>query len=219
MGLHDTSNGSDDCAFPIDPVLDAREALQDPTHGVAHLRDGEILADADTWSSIERNVCPDARLPFLPAPGGELLWWWEVRARGRVDVARQLHVVRAVYAARVLGDADGSVAIRSAAAGEGGVAECEAQVERHDWIKTESFGNGVRKQLHAFEVGVRGHVGLVPDSREDLRAEVSDKLRLAAEFAEEPAERTRGGVAASQKNGDELIAKNGTVARVGCDGV
>lgn len=60
-------------------ILHALKSLQQPHNRIAHLRESELLANANTRATIKRNICPRFRLPCLPALRDKV----ENRDRGR----------------------------------------------------------------------------------------------------------------------------------------
>jgi len=110
----------------LDPVVALEQTRQD----VAHLSQGELLADADARATVEWDVLPRLGLPREPAVRAEGLDVGELFGHGRVQVGAALHHEGAVADGGVLEDGDGLGAVGAAAAGEGCVFQGHADAEK-----------------------------------------------------------------------------------------
>lgn len=79
------------------PVLrNGFEPLQYSHDGISHLSQGELLSDTDPWTTIEGDICPGLRRPFVPTLRTVLGNVWEFWGFGWVQIGPALHVQRRV---------------------------------------------------------------------------------------------------------------------------
>lgn len=55
------------------PLLNRFKLLQYPDSRISHLRQCKVLSETDTWTTVERNVCPGNRGPGFPSRGVEVV--------------------------------------------------------------------------------------------------------------------------------------------------
>ena len=207
-----------DKLLPLPILFHALEPLQYPHHRIPHLGERKLLPDADPRAPVERNVFPRFGLPVLPSVRAEEEGIREGGRGWRVEIEAALHYYWRVADWGVLADTDGFEAGGTAAVGEGGVVEGEADVEGDTWVEAENFVQAMLQVAHVFEIGVGWRFG-GPKVVEDLMAEFGDDVRVGRELVEEPGKGAGGGVAACEEAGDELVPKLFAIAREGGDGV
>lgn len=75
------------------PILrNGLESLQYPHDGISHLSQGKLLSDTDPWTTIEGDICPGLRRPFVPTLRTVFGNMWELRRFSWVQIRPALHV-------------------------------------------------------------------------------------------------------------------------------
>ena len=112
------------------PALNLAKLLQQSRRDEARLGKRILLAQADTWATVEREILP-AGAQVLPALGLELC------CVGAVEVFAAVHGVGGVADDGAFGDEEGGFALGTAAEGEDGVFDGHAGVGWDDGVETE----------------------------------------------------------------------------------
>ena len=104
-----------------------------------------MLSDADSRSAIEWYVGPWFGLPAEPAAGVEVKWvkCGIILPGGGVEVGTSLHGQGTVCNWCIFENANWRETIWTTAMGEGGIVECEADIEWNDGIEAECFVHDV----------------------------------------------------------------------------
>lgn len=190
--------------LPVAHVFDALVPLHNADHHKRHLRQRKVLSDADAWAAVERDEVPWFGLPDLPALWREDVRMGEIFGGGRVEVFAALHGEGGVDDAVPLDDGEWEIAIGPATGREGGVCECEAEVEWDCWVKPETFVDGVLQVLHVLQIFVsrgscRAH------GVEDFFSQFGPNLRVVRHLIEDPGERGCCGVSSCQQDRYNLV--------------
>ena len=204
--------------LPISNVLEPFVPLRNTGNNKRHLRQRKVLSDADPWPAVERDVVPGLGLPDFPALWGEDVWVCEGLGGRRVQVFAALHGVGGVDDAVALHDGDGEVAVRSAAIGEGGVCEGEAEVVGDGWVEAEAFVDGVFKVFHVLQVLV-GWSSSWAYGVKDFFSELGPDFWVVGHLVVSPGETGSCSVSSCQQDGDDLVPDHYGVSCKACKSV
>ena len=103
------------------PTLHPPKPLQQSNHRIPHLRKREVLTQTNPGPTIKWDIIPRLGEPVLPSFRAEGICWGGVT--GWVEIRAPLHYEGGVGDFGALGDADGGVAVWTAAVGEGCVVQ------------------------------------------------------------------------------------------------
>lgn len=183
-------------------ILNPIKSLQQPHNHIPSLRQRKLLSNADSWPAVERNIIP-ARLLLQPPLGTELL---RIRAPDVLSSVQEVHVVADRLA---LAHVYGLHAVKTAAAGDGSVADGGAAVHGDDGVETEGFVEEVLEVLAGFEAGEGDWLWAVVGTEgvDDGLAEFLEDGWVAGEKEGAPAQERGGGVTTGEEDVEELGAE------------
>ena len=181
-------------------VLDPGKRLHDLHDGVAHLRQGQLLARADPRSSAEGEIAPEPRPQLLPPLRAERVRVvseqisapvQRIEAKGD-DVAFP-HVYRG-----------GPAAGWAAAGGEDRIAKRHARVRADGRVQPEGLVDRVLEILEAFQPLERQMRSV--SRLQDLLAKLPVDAGIACEIEEHVRQANAGGVVCRKEHVQQLVA-------------